>query len=114
MDTWDDLAEWWIAEVRDDPAYDEDVHPILVQLLRGTGGTTIDLGCGEGQGMRVVGGRVVCTDLSAPLLKRAHGTAPVVQAVLPDLSWVKDASFDRAYSVYLMDLIVDYRAFLTE
>ena len=66
MDTWDDLAEWWIAEVQDDPAYDEDVHPILIQLLKGTGGTTIDLGCGEGQGMRVVGGGVIGTDLSAP------------------------------------------------
>jgi ubiquinone/menaquinone biosynthesis C-methylase UbiE len=114
MNTWDDLAEWWIAEVQDDPAYDEDVHPILTHLLKGTGGTAIDLGCGEGQGMRVVGGGVIGTDLSASLLERARATAPVVQALLPDLSWAKDASFDRAFSVYLMDLIADYRTFLTE
>ncbi|MEN8238059.1 MAG: class I SAM-dependent methyltransferase [Actinomycetota bacterium] len=114
MGTWDDLADWWAAEVQDDPAYEGDVHPILVELLEGTAGSAIDLGCGEGQGMRLVGGEVFGTDLSMSLLERAQATAPVVQAVLPGLSWVRDASLDRAISVYLVDLIADHGMFFAE
>jgi SAM-dependent methyltransferase len=112
--TWDELADWWTAEVQDDPAYDGDVHPILVELLAPTEGLAIDLGCGEGQGMRLVGGPVIGTDISMPLLNRAHETAPVVQAVLPGVSWLRDASLDRAFSVYLVDLIADHATFFAE
>lgn len=114
MGTWDDLAAWWTAEVKDDPAYEVDVHPLLAELLEGTAGLAIDLGCGEGQGMRLVGGQVIGTDVSMPLLERARMTAPVVQAVLPSLSWLKTASLERAFSVYLVDLIADDAAFFTE
>ena len=114
MGTWDDLADWWIDEVQDDLAYEGDVYPILTELLDGTSGTAIDLGCGEGQGMRLVGGDVMGTDVSLPLLVRAHATAPVVQAVLPDLSWLRAASMDRAFSVYLVDLIDNHASFFTE
>jgi SAM-dependent methyltransferase len=114
MGTWDDLADWWTAEVEDDPAYEGDVHPILIELLEGTSGRTIDLGCGEGQGMRLVGGEMIGTDLSMSLLHHAYATAPVVQAVLPELSWLRDASLERAFSVYLLDLISDDATFFTE
>lgn len=114
MGMWDDLADWWTAEVEDDPAYEGDVNPILSELLVGTSGPAIDLGCGEGQGMRLVGGGVIGTDLSLPLLHRAIATAPVVQATLPDISWLKNASLERAFSVYLLDLIVDHRRFFAE
>ena len=112
--TWDELAQWWSDEIRDDPAYASDVHPILLHLLEGTAGATIDLGCGEGQGMRLVGGDMVGTDLSGALLEQARDAAPVVQAALPQLAWAKDASFDRALSVYLVDLIDDHVTFFTE
>ena len=114
MGTWDDLADWWTAEVHDDPAYEGDVHPILSELLAGTSGPTIDLGCGEGQGMRLVGGAVIGTDLSMSLLDRAHATAPVVLAMLPELSWLRDASLERAFSIYLVDLISDHETFFAE
>ena len=114
MSTWDDLADWWAAEVRGDPAYEGDVHPILMELLEGTSGFAIDLGCGEGQGLRLIGGAAVGTDLSISLLERARSTAPVVQAVLPSLSWLKDASLERAFSVYLLDLIADHATFFAE
>jgi ubiquinone/menaquinone biosynthesis C-methylase UbiE len=100
--------------VHDDPAYEGDVHPILSELLVGTSGRTIDLGCGEGQGMRLVGGEVIGTDLSAQLLRSARVTAPVVLAVLPELSWLRDASIDRAFSIYLVDLIADHDTFFAE
>lgn len=113
-ETWEALADWWTAEVQDDPAYDGDVHPMLEELLEGTDGDTIDLGCGEGQGMRRAGGPIVGTDLSMSLLKRAKSTAPVVQAELPDLSWLRVATLERAFSVYLLDLIPDHQSFFEE
>ena len=114
METWDELAAWWSAEVQDDPAYEGDVNPILATLMEGTRGRAIDLGCGEGQGMRFVGGNMIGTDVSMRLLERARTTAPVVKAVLPDISWLKDESLDRALSVYLLDLFADHRTFFTE
>jgi len=113
-DSWDDLASWWVSEVDNDPAYEHDVHPVLTTLLGSTSGRTIDLGCGEGQGLRLVGGEVYGTDLSLSLLQRAAVSAPVVQARLPDLGWVRSNSFDRAFSVYLVDLIADHRSFFAE
>jgi SAM-dependent methyltransferase len=113
-ETWDDLADWWTAEVRDDLAYAGDVHPILIELLEGTAGQAIDLGCGEGQGMRIAGGSVIGTDLSMTLLRHARETAPVVQAMLPSLSWLQASSLDRALSVYLVDLLADHGTFFLE
>lgn len=113
-DSWDDLAPWWVSEVASDPAYEHDTHPVLRTLLEPTSGRTIDLGCGEGQGLRLVGGDVIGTDLSFRLLQHASMSAPVVQARLPDLSWVKPESFDRAFSVYLLDLIADHGSFFAQ
>ncbi len=113
-DSWDDIAAWWADEVRDDPAYAQDVYPILLELLEGTAGVSIDLGCGEGQGMRRVGGSVIGTDLSLELLKRASSHAQVVQARLPSIGWLRQGSVDRAFSVYLVDLIADHEAFFSE
>jgi len=112
--SWDDIAGWWVEEVLNDPAYADDVHPVLSELLDGTGGTGIDLGCGEGQGIRLVGGTVIGTDLVFELLRHARMNAPVVQARLPDLSWVRAESFMLAYSVYLLDLIEDHQRFFDE
>ncbi len=113
-ESWDEIAEWWIEEVLNDPAYDDDVHPVLGALLDGTGDTAIDLGCGEGQGIRFVGGTVIGTDLAFELLRHARMNAPAVCARLPDLGWVRTDSFSLAYSVYLLDLIADYRRFFDE
>ncbi|MCL1599613.1 MAG: class I SAM-dependent methyltransferase [Actinomycetia bacterium] len=113
-DSWDEIAGWWVEEVLNDPAYGDDVHPVLSELLYGTGGTAIDLGCGEGQGIRLVGGSVIGTDHAFGLLRHARLNAPVVQAKLPDLSWVRTDSFSLAYSVYLLDLIADHQGFFDE
>ncbi|MDK1017392.1 MAG: class I SAM-dependent methyltransferase [Actinomycetota bacterium] len=111
---WDGRAEWWAAEVAEDPAYAADVHPILVELLPGEPGVTMDLGCGEGQGMRLVGRGTFGCDLSISLLRRAAGSGSVVQTRLPDLGWLRDGSLDTASSVYLLDLIEDYVGFFRE
>ncbi|MGI9611144.1 MAG: SAM-dependent methyltransferase, partial [Acidimicrobiia bacterium] len=52
-DAWD--ADWWISEVATDPAFREDVLPLLIEMLEPRPGHAyLDLGCGEGQGMRAV------------------------------------------------------------
>ncbi|MEE9184253.1 MAG: hypothetical protein V3U39_07200, partial [Acidimicrobiia bacterium] len=58
---WD--PEWWSAEITNDPAYREEVLPLLLRVLSPIEGHRyLDMGCGEGQGMRAVreaGGTVV-------------------------------------------------------
>lgn len=113
-DAWDDLAGWWMEAVRNDPSQSTDTHDLLVDLVQGTGGRTLDLGCGEGQGMRALGGVVVGADLSLELLRHAGAAGPVVQARLPDLSWVRSSVLDRVVSVGLLDLIADHERFFVE
>jgi SAM-dependent methyltransferase len=111
---WDDLAQWWLLDIQDDPAYASDVHPILLELTSGTVGVAMDLGCGEGQGMRLMGANTFGCDLSQTLLRRAEAHGRVVRATLPDLGWLRDESLDTAFSVYLLDLIVDYHGFFAD
>lgn len=113
-DNWDDLADWWSREVRDDQAYESDVHPILRELLPEDLGVGMDLGCGEGQGMRLVNSDVFGCDLSLQLLRRAGAGGRVAQARLPDLRWLGDSVLDTAYAVYLLDLIEDHDRFFAE
>jgi len=113
-DNWDDIASWWSDEAAADPAYGIDVHPMLKELLPDDPGSVVDLGCGEGQGMRLVGGSVIGVDLSTELAVAASATGPVVVAELPDLGCFVDKAFDTAYSVYLVDLVEDHIEFFSE
>lgn len=111
---WDDLADWWSREVQNDQAYASDVHPILDELLPDDLGVAMDLGCGEGQGMRLGNGDVFGCDLSIELLRRAAADGTVIQARLPDLGWLGDSVLDTAYAVYVLDLIRDHDRFFAE
>ena len=111
---WDDLAPWWRLEVENDPAYASDVHPILVELMPEPVGTAMDLGCGEGQGMRRIGQGALGCDLSQDLLVQADSGGRVARTRLPDLRWLKEAALDTAFSVYLLDLIEDHGTFFEE
>ena len=113
-DNWDELAEWWSGEVENDPAYTADVHPILLELLPKDVGVAMDLGCGEGQGMRLIGHDAFGCDLSRDLLARADAGGRVVQARLPDMGWLRADSLDTAFSVYLLDLVEDDQQFFAE
>lgn len=110
-DDWDDLATWWHEEAQSDPAYATDVHPMLEALIGTRHGTVLDLGCGDGQGMQMLGGDIIGTDLSLALLRMAAEVGPVVRSDLPDLAWVRPGSIDLAYAVYLLDLIEDHEGF---
>jgi SAM-dependent methyltransferase len=110
-DNWDDIADWWNEEAGIDPAYTLDVHPMLQSLMPEDPGVTLDLGCGEGQGMRILGGRIVGVDLSIELGRMARRNGPVIVADLPDLSSLRHEAVDAVYSVYLVDLIEDHAGF---
>lgn len=113
--SWDNLAEWWADEVHNDPSYRHDVLPMLGVLTSGLEGLILDLGCGEGAGMRqLAGSNVIGVDLSRRLLRRARAHGPVVLAHLPELGWLRDATADAAVAVYLLDLISGFRQFFAE
>jgi len=106
---WD--PEWWGAEIINDPAYREEVLPLLLRVLSPIEGYRyLDMGCGEGQGMRAVGeagGAVVGCDLSPELLGQALASAPVVRARLPSLGWLATGRLDGAYAVLVLEHIAD-------
>ena len=53
-DAWD--SGWWLAEVASDPTFVEEIVPLLLELAGPEPRTWLDLGCGEGQGMRALAG----------------------------------------------------------
>ena len=106
---WD--SNWWLAEVANDPTYEEEVLPLLIDMLEPRPEHRyLDLGCGEGQGMRAVakrGATVFGCDLDAVLLGYASGG--VVQARLPELAWLVDGAVDGAYLVLVLEHLADHR-----
>jgi len=129
VEDWDSVASWWIDEVAADHVHSGDIRSILEILLdppsmRGTSDVVLELGCGEGQWLRWLAGDAAAAegsalglagcDLSADLLQRAAGVAPVVRCRLPDLRWLRDASVHVAFAVYVLDLIEDLDAFFAE
>ena len=111
---WDQIAEWWVETVRDDPRDSTDLLELLDDLISGTGGLTLDLGCGEGQVMRHLGAPIVGTDVSDRLLTVAADAGPVVRAGLPALGWVRPRSFDRAVCVGVVEMVEDHCRLFTE
>jgi SAM-dependent methyltransferase len=113
-DDWDDIADWWIAATGDGPADSDEMLAVLQELIDSTEGRTLDLGCGEGQALPLLGSSVVGVDLSHQLLRRARALAPVVRCRLPNLSWVREGSFDRAVAIGVLELIPDDRQFFEQ
>ncbi len=113
VDDWEMLAGWWQGEVAGDPAYCDQVLPLLREALApGDGKRYLDLGCGEGQGMRAVGGHVIGCDASAALLGAARHAGPVVRCRLPDgLDCFRSGAFDGAYAVLVLEHLDDLPAF---
>jgi SAM-dependent methyltransferase len=113
-DDWDDIAEWWITTIRNDPADSEETQALLGALVDPNADRTLDLGCGDGQALGLLGDGAIGVDLSHRLLTRAVRHAPVVRCRLPDLSWVRRGSFDQAVAVGLLDLLTDHIAFFEQ
>lgn len=113
--SWERIDSWWLEELAGDPAYDEEIEPLLLSLLQPEPDLLyLDVGCGEGRLMRSVraaGSRVVGCDLSQLLLSRAIHHGPVVRCALPSLRWVRPASFDGAYVGLVLEHLRDEKAF---
>jgi len=114
--SWDELADWWVEEIRDDPMYRAQVIPLLIELLEPVPGARyLDAGCGEGQVGRALassGAAVIGCDLSQSLL--ALAPPPVVRTRLPDLGWAREGVWDGVYSCLVLDHLSDVDAFFAE
>lgn len=113
-DDWDDIAEWWVAATEDGAADSDEMLDVVRALTEPTGGRTLDLGCGDGQVLPLLGEGAIGVDLSHRLLVAAAKHAPVVRCRLPDLSWVRPGSIDQVVAVGLLDLIADERQFFEQ
>ena len=114
--SWDELGEWWLTELAGDPAYDDEVTPLLLDLARPFG-RVLDVGCGEGRLMEAIGrlgGQPIGVDISSSLLGRAVAHGPVVQGALPSLDWFADDSFDGAVVSLVLEHIADHRTLFSE
>lgn len=107
---WASLGGWWLDELADDPAYNEEVLPLALDLLDPQPGHTyLDLGCGEGRAMAAIGAAgatPVGVDVAGELLVRASGHGPVVRTQFPPLPF-DDASFDGVIVVLVLEHLAD-------
>ena len=114
--SWSALDEWWLTELASDPAYDDEVTPLLLSLMD-PADRVLDVGCGEGRLMKAIaasGGRPLGVDISRSLLEKAVEHGPVVQGDLPSLEWCADDVFDAAVISLVLEHIPDHRLLLAE
>lgn len=112
--SWSDLTEWWLSEVEGDPAYQDVVTPLLLEVFTpDADGMYLDAGCGEGRVMRAVaesGAVVHGLDVNPDLVRRAGG------AMIGDVLQIpaRHQSYDGVYSVLTLEHIVDHQTFFVE
>lgn len=112
--SWSEHSGWWLSELADDPAYEEVVTPLLLDVLQPQAGKGyLDVGCGEGRVMRSVlgaGSRVHGLDISLELVR---GVDP---AVVGDLSVlpIRSFSFDGVYCVLALEHVEQVTGFFSE
>ncbi len=91
---WSGLAEWWVEEARD-PAYRSEVLPLLSQMLPDVAGATVlEVGCGEGQVLRLMrdaGAHALGMDAESDLARLAGSS---FRGLLPSLAPVRDGAVD--------------------
>jgi SAM-dependent methyltransferase len=115
---WSRLAGWWLSELADDPAYDEEVLPLALELLAPVWGRTyLDVGCGEGRVMAAIqarGAEAVGVDVAPVLLERAAAYGTVHQARVPPLDFLADDSVDGVVVVLVLEHLEDEAAVFAE
>jgi SAM-dependent methyltransferase len=112
--TWERLAGWWIDELAADPVYSDEIGPLVLDLLSPhPGARYLDVGCGEGRLMAILGrtSEVVGCDLSRELLERAIEFGPCLRTRLPELGCIRPEVFDGAYVSLVLEHLPDDRLF---
>lgn len=115
MTDWTELAEWWLEEI-DDPAYAEEVMPMVEAVCAPLVGLLLDLGAGEGRVAAALAGadrQIISVDFNLQLLARAAVIGPAVAVRLPELGAIADSSVDGAYVVLALEHLHDIDAFFT-
>ncbi|MCW8218857.1 class I SAM-dependent methyltransferase [Streptomyces griseolus] len=120
---YDRIADWYEREFLGGPEAGSTagnplaLGPLLAGLLGGGGGATcLEVGCGTGihaAGLRELGWAPVGVDLSAGMLRHAHGRLPVVRADAGRLP-VRDGSVPAVVAVMAHTDMPDYPAVLRE
>lgn len=112
------MAEWWLTELADDPAYEQEVLPLALSLLEPhTDGTYLDLGCGEGRVMAAIAARgatPIGVDVAPALLEKAARHGRVHQAEIPPIAFLDDSSVDGVVVVLVLEHVADEAAVLAE
>lgn len=112
--SWLSQTEWWISELASDPAYEEVVTPLLMDVLDPVSGARyLDVGCGDGRVMRTVthsGAHVLGLDINTALVRRAG------KAVVADLLSmpIRNDWFDGVYAVLALEHVDDHGSFFEE
>lgn len=113
--SWSGLGQWWRDELADDPAYEEIVTPLLVEVLDPRPGRLYgDVGCGQGRVMRSLlslGLGCVGVDLSEELAREAGDGVAVAE--IPSLPW-RDRSLDGVFFVLVLEHLPDHHKVLLE
>jgi SAM-dependent methyltransferase len=117
-DPWPSLGNWWLEELSGDPAYEEEVYPLLLDLVAPKPGEVVlDIGCGDGRVMAKLaetGAQVVGCDFNRLLLRSARSVGPVVGARLPRLSWARRGFFNKAVVGLVLEHLPDEQVFFQE
>jgi SAM-dependent methyltransferase len=112
---WEGLAGWWLDEVVSDPAYSDDVLPLLLDTFAAPDGLVLDLGCGDGRIMRSLDRpELIGCDVSAVLLEQARVAGPVIRCELPSLGWLRSSQLSGAVAVMIFEHVENLAAFFTE
>ncbi len=112
--SWSDISDWWLSEVADDPAYEEVVTPLLLEVLRPKPSHKyLDLGCGEGRVMRTLEGQSAVVhglDINFELAKLSTST------VVGDLRRIPMRSncYDGVFCVLALEHVDDVSSVFSE
>ena len=95
--TWEQHAAWWQREFTDgaDPEYTEQILPLAAEELAGFD-RVLDVGCGDGQIARAVGGTAVGVDPVWAQLSVARSRGGAYARALAGALPFDDGAFDAA------------------